>query len=483
MSMAETLSLPREILFVAIICLAQLFTRLGQTLSIIRIIRSSFPPSPSSSSNSTWVLAGYSLTVGTFILASGRLGDAYGYKRLFLAGLCWFALWSAACGLAGYLEHSGDGMPFLVFCRAMQGLGPAVILPNGLALLGAAYAPGSRKAMAFALFGAAAPGGSVLGSLFAALLASFAWWPWAFWALSLVLALVAALASFAIPALPTPSHRRWGLRETLSRLDVLGTALGVSGLVLVNFAWNQAPVAERGWAEPYVYALLIVGAVLLGFFFVVEARWAAHPLVPFAAIGSDVAFVLGAVACGWASFGIWVLYTWELLLGLRDESPLMATAMFVPVAVSGCGAAIFTGAMLHRLGPAVVMLCALVAFTIGLIYWAQTFVSVLVMPWGMDMSFPAGTLVLSNSMPRKHQGLAASLVNTVVNYSISLGLGFAATVEINVNNGGGNPEDVLKGYRAAYYMGIGLAGLGVLVSLAFLVKTQPKKPVNVHQNA
>lgn len=82
------------------------------------------------------------------------------------------------------------------------------------------------------------------------------------------------------------------------------------------------------------------------------------------------------------------------------------------------------------------------------------------------MSFPSGTLILSNAMPREHQGLAGSLVSTTVNYSISLGLGFAGTVESNVNNGG---RDVLRGFRGALYLGIGLAGLGVVVSICFMI--------------
>ena len=82
------------------------------------------------------------------------------------------------------------------------------------------------------------------------------------------------------------------------------------------------------------------------------------------------------------------------------------------------------------------------------------------------MSFPSGTVIVSNSMPREHQGLAASLVNTAVNYSISFGLGFAGTVETHVNEGGRN---VLKGYRGALYMGVGLAGLGLAVSVGFMV--------------
>ena len=67
-------------------------------------------------------------------------------------------------------------------------------------------------------------------------------------------------------------------------------------------------------------------------------------------------------------------------------------------------------------------------------------------------------------MRKEHQGVAASLVNTVINYSVSIGLGFAGTIESRVNKGG---EDLLGGYRGAWYMGIGLAGLGICVSVLF----------------
>lgn len=71
---------------------------------------------------------------------------------------------------------------------------------------------------------------------------------------------------------------------------------------------------------------------------------------------------------------------------------------------------------------------------------------------------------MSNAMKREHQGIAASLVNTVVNYSISIGLGIAGTVESRVNDGG---KSVAKGYHAAQYVGIGLSGLGVITALSF----------------
>jgi predicted MFS family arabinose efflux permease len=106
------------------------------------------------------------------------------------------------------------------------------------------------------------------------------------------------------------------------------------------------------------------------------------------------------------------------------------------------------------------------------VYWAQTFVTTLIIPWGMDMSFPAGTLIMSNAVAKKHQGMAASLVNTIVNYSISIGVGIAGTVEVHVNNGGATVSDELSGYRGAMYVSVGLSGMGVVTSLLFLLKMQ-----------
>lgn len=88
----------------------------------------------------------------------------------------------------------------------------------------------------------------------------------------------------------------------------------------------------------------------------------------------------------------------------------------------------------------------------------------------MDTSFPAGTLILSASLPKKEQGVAASLMTTVVNYSISLGLGFAGTIEVHTNNGGRTKADLLRGYHASYYFGIGLCVLGFVISISFLLR-------------
>ena len=84
------------------------------------------------------------------------------------------------------------------------------------------------------------------------------------------------------------------------------------------------------------------------------------------------------------------------------------------------------------------------------------------------MIFPASTVILSNAVGRRHQGIAASLINTVVNYSISIGLGFATTAEVYVNKGGTSKEELLKGYKAATWVAVGLTAFGLALSVVYL---------------
>jgi len=160
----------------------------------------------------------------------------------------------------------------------------------------------------------------------------------------------------------------------------------------------------------------------------------------------------------------------------RHQSVLLSAAQVSPTAISGLCAAITTGILIAKIQPGIIMLASMTFFAIGNIllatvpvkqtYWAQIFVTTLVTCWGMDMSFPSAVIVLSNTMPREHQGLAASLVNTVVNYSISIGLGMAGTVAGHVNDGGKN---MLKGYRGAWYLGVGFDVLGMALAACLIL--------------
>ncbi|KAK7432075.1 multidrug-resistance type transporter aminotriazole resistance [Neonectria magnoliae] len=104
------------------------------------------------------------------------------------------------------------------------------------------------------------------------------------------------------------------------------------------------------------------------------------------------------------------------------------------------------------------------------IYWTYYFFSVLIITVGMDTSFPAATIIFSNAVPQQYQGMGASVVLTIVNYSISIGLGMAGAVETHINHGGKTKSDELLGYRGGLWLGVGLAGLGLVLSLIYVAK-------------
>lgn len=156
---------------------------------------------------------------------------------------------------------------------------------------------------------------------------------------------------------------------------------------------------------------MLAGIRFFAAFVYVEIHVAEYPLVPIKTTKSEAVFALSIIACGWASFGIWVCYLWQLVLNLRHHSVLSSATQQSPVAVSGLLASLMVGYLLGKTKVAYVVVAAMPCFFTGQIliatapvpqtYWAQTFVTLIVMPWGMDMSFPAGTIIMSNALPRE----------------------------------------------------------------------------------
>ncbi|KAJ5723429.1 hypothetical protein N7488_001464 [Penicillium malachiteum] len=212
----------------------------------------------------SWFSSGYSLTVGTFILIASRLGDVFGHKpSLFL---------------------------YLLPCNA--GNWPCFATPNAIAIISRCYDPGLRQNMIFSLFGATAPGGFLLGSVFCSLLSQRLWWPWSYWVLSFTCLLLAVLGFIVIPKTPIPRNSALGATEFESssvwkRIDVAGAVTGIAALVLFNFAWNQGPVVS--WTTPYFS--MIIGILIFAIFLFIEKR-ASHPLSPFGILGIDSLFTL-----------------------------------------------------------------------------------------------------------------------------------------------------------------------------------------------
>ncbi|CRG92788.1 putative MFS-type transporter C1683,03c [Talaromyces islandicus] len=455
------LSLPREVIMMFTICSAQGLVQASLAQSFIPnlLIGETFE---AKSTDTAWYPAAYGLTSGTFMLAFGRVGDMIGHKTLFVGAWSWSCLWALLAGISVY----SDSQVFFDICRAFQGMGAAALVPSALAILGSIYKPGPRKNLAFSLYASGAPIGFTLGAVFAGLLAQLAGWPWAFYINAIVCLIYALFALVFVPDLGKKPNSKHG------SFDYLGTFTIVSGLILLNFAWNRAP--EAGWKSAQCISTLIIGLLLIIAFFPIEKR-TTHPIVPVAEINENAAWVLLIEGLAWSSFGILCYYSINFAIRIRSKSMLITAAYLAPVPPAGLAASIMTSILLSKglMSPPAILAFSLVWFCVGNIvlatmpveqtYWRDIFWAYLLSPFGMDMSFPAGTLILSNLMPAERQGIAASLIATIVYYSQSLGLGIAGVVETNVANG-----SVARGYRGALYLGIGLSGLGFFVAMAFV---------------
>lgn len=439
---------------------------------------------------------------------------------MFILGCGVYSLTSIGAGLCSYDKHSP--IPFDVL-RGLQGLGPSLLLPNGLAILAREYhnRPASEKHLAFAFFGGTAPGGFVVGAVFSSLPAQRGQWPWAFYAMGLTCAALALVAVLVIPASDAPIPTM-SLSEAMIKLDLIGASIGILGLLVFNFAWNQAPLV--GWQDAQIISTLVIGLVLLFVFLWYEKKMAKHPLLPWHTFSSTASFVLACIAGGWSSFGVWAYYYIQQGETIENLSPLTMSARFAPAAISGMCAAIVTSKLMRRIPASIIMTIAMLAFLIGSIllatrpshqtYWASMFVATIVTPWvstffslseyvfspkflhadqsktcygksqGMDMSFPSATIILSDAMPAEHQGLAASLVTTFVNYSISIGLGIAGTVEAYTSHQGVN---VQRGISSARWSGVALAAtafcVGLLYCLVEMLESKRHRNRKLHETA
>ena len=183
-----------------------------------------------------WVVTGYSLTLAAFLLLGGSLGDRFGRKRVFSIGVAWFALASAACGLAPTAR-------LLIGARVVQGIGGALLTPGSLAIIQASFRPEDRSRAIGAWSGlggvATAAGPLVGGYLIAA-----ASWRWVFFINLPVAAFVLVITKRHVPETSDPT--------STGRVDVPGAALAVVFLAGLTYGLIEGPT--RGWTSPFVLA-------------------------------------------------------------------------------------------------------------------------------------------------------------------------------------------------------------------------------------
>lgn len=185
-----------------------------------------------------WVTSAYLLACAVPLLVAGRLGDRFGPKNLYLAGLAIFTAASLWCGLSGSI-----GM--LVAARAVQGTGAALLTPQTLSLITRIF-PAKRRGVAMSMWGATAGIATLLGPLAGGVVVDALGWEWIFFVNIPIGIIGLGLAVWLIPVLPTHKHR----------FDLVGVALSGMGMFLIVFALQEGQ--SDGWA-PWIWAVVVAG--------------------------------------------------------------------------------------------------------------------------------------------------------------------------------------------------------------------------------
>ncbi|WP_067697181.1 MFS transporter [Nocardia jejuensis] len=296
-----------------------------------------------------WVTSAYLLTFAVPLLITGRLGDRFGPKYLYLGGLAIFTGASLWCGLAGSIGS-------LIAARAVQGLGAALMAPQTMAVIGRIF-PWDKRGAAMGVWGGVAGIATLVGPIFGGVLIDSGGWQWIFY-VNVPIGLIAfALGVWLVPALPTSSHR----------FDIPGmvvVAIGMSALVFGIQEGNSYHWA--GW----IWALIIGGLVVLALFLAYQGRVKDEPLVPLG-LFRNRNFSLGNVATGalGAAMTAQMVPSYFYLQAVRDLSPTEAALVFAPMAVVSAVLSPFVGKLSDRVPPRYVLTFGFTLFTAAVLWF------------------------------------------------------------------------------------------------------------------
>lgn len=403
-----------------------------------------------------WVMNGYTLSLAAFLLIGGSLGDRFGRRKVFMIGVVWFALASAACGFA-------SSAVVLIITRVLQGIGAALLTPGSLALLETSFAPADRARAIGAwsgLSGVAIAAGPLVGGY----LISAASWRWIFFINIPLAAVVVALGFRHIP-----ESRDAGVTGAIDYAGAVAAVVFLSG---VTFAFIEAPAF--GWSSPVVVAMALAGVVGLAAFLARERR-AAAPMLPlslfrqrqFAATNAVTFIVYGALTG--AAFLLPVM-----LQVVSGYSPLASGLALLPLTVIMLALSARSGRLATRIGPRLQMsvgpvivgagLAMLVFSTAGSSYLIYVLPAVVVFGLGLAITVAPLTATAMSSAPAQNSGIASAVNNDVSRFGGLLAIavlpalaGITGTVYLR-------PDALAAGFRTAVLISGGLCAAGGLLA-------------------
>jgi EmrB/QacA subfamily drug resistance transporter len=414
-----------------------------------------------------WVMTGYLLTLAAFLLIGGSLGDRFGRRRVYLIGVVWFAVASAACGFAPCVL-------FLIAARVLQGIGAALLAPGSLAILEASFVLADRGRAIGAwsgLSGVAVAAGPLIGGT----LISAASWRWIFFINAPVAAMVVALGAQHVPESRDPG--------ATGKVDYGGGAAAVVFLTGVTFAFIEAPAL--GWSSPVVLTMVAVAAMGLGAFLLREHS-AAAPMLPlgifrvrqFAATSVVTFIVYGAVAGA--------IFLLPVQLQVRSGySPLASGLALLPLTVIMLVLSARSGRLARRIGPRLQMsagpivvgagLALLAAAANGSSYVAHVLPGVVVFALGLAITDAPLTTTAMNSAPAQQSGMASAINNDAARFAGLLAVAVLPPLAGITGTDYLHPDALAAGFRAAVLTAGAVCAAGGLLAL-FTITNPPRGP-------
>jgi EmrB/QacA subfamily drug resistance transporter len=402
-----------------------------------------------------WTVNAYTLSFAVLLMTAAALGDRFGRRRLFAAGLGLFAAASAACALA-------PGVGWLIAARAVQGAGAAMVMPLALALLNAAFPP-QRRGWAMGIFGGVTGLAVLVGPVLGGAITQGIAWPWIFW-------LNVPIGLLAIPLVLGRIQESYGPRVAL---DVPGLALGTGAAL--GLVWGLVRGNSAGWSSPGVVAALVAGVLLAAAFVAWELR-ARAPMLPMRlfrsrafSAGNGAIFFLNASLTGAVFF---MAQFQQTTLG---QGPLDAGLRLLPWGITPFLIAPRAGALADRLGERPLIVGGLLLQTAGMAWIAVIARPALAYPamiapmvisgCGFAMAIPAVTKSVVSSVAPSDIGKASGAFSTMR----QLGGAFGIAIGVAVFSAAGSYASAgafSDGFTPAIGVAAGLSLAGAVAGLA-----------------
>lgn len=416
-----------------------------------------------------WVVNAYMLTFGGFLLLGGRLGDLFGYRRLFLAGIAAFTVASTACGLA-------ESQMMLVVARAAQGIGGAVVSAVALSLIMTLFTESEDRAKAMGVFGFVAAGGGSIGVFLGGILTNLLNWHWIFLVNIPIGVLVCVLSWMVLPKDTVNTEK--------SHLDVGGSLTVTASLMIAVYAIVNGNIV--GWVTVQTLGLLGLAAALLVGFFAIESR-TPNPLMPLHLLQNQNVSVANLVGMLWAaSMFAWFFISALYLQFVLGYSPLKVGIAFLPtniiMAVFSLG---ISAKLVMRLGISRTLSLGLGLAAASLLLLARApldgrFVfdvlpSMVLLGLGAGAAFNPMLLAAMSGVPQDESGIASGMVNTAfmmggaVGLAILASIGSARTTALT-QAGLAELAALNGGYHLSFLVGAGFAIIAAILAATLLRK-------------